>query len=219
MPQKKNPVVIELVRAKTSNIYGNLLASLTILKALPYSYNLDLQELTHHIWESCETTLSTIKIFSHMFKKMRFNTKRLIDLAQNEMSTATELADTIVREHRIPFRSAHRIVGILVRKALTDNKRLDQVAKEDLDEIIKMTIGKSLHTPNKTIQKAFDITENVKIRSVRGGPSSNEVSRMLKKRYEALKNYNWISKKKEKLKFADNMLAEEISKLKEVIDI
>ncbi|MCP8311606.1 MAG: argininosuccinate lyase [Candidatus Methylarchaceae archaeon HK02M1] len=219
MPQKKNPVVVELVRAKTSNVYGNLLASLSILKALPYSYNLDLQELTHHIWDACQTALSTLDIFAHMLKKMKFNTKRLLELAQSEMSTATELADTIVRELGIPFRTAHRIVGLLVRRALADDKSLDRVVKEDLDGIVKATTRKGIHIPNEAKQKALDTIENVKIRSVRGGPSPKEVARMLKQRSNALKNYNWVSKKREALKISHDRLAEEISKLKEVVDV
>jgi len=218
MPQKKNPVVAEMVRAKTSKVYGNLLSSLSILKSLTYSYNLDLQELTPNIWDSCQTALATINVFKNMLEKVKFNEKRLLELVKSDMSVATELADTLVREQNIPFRTSHRIVGTLVRRALSEGKSLDQVVKEDLNDIVKENTGKSVSISEEVLRKVLDPMENVKIRLVKGGPSPKEVSRMIKGRWKVLKNYDeWILERRESLKFADERLAKEISSLKEVI--
>jgi len=187
------------------------------LKSLTYSYNLDLQELTPNIWDSCQTTLATINVFKNMLEKVKFNEKRLLELVKSDMSVATELADTLVREQRIPFRTSHRIVGMLVKRALNEGKSLDQAIKEDLKDIIKDNTGKSMNVSEEVLRKVLDPIENVKIRSIKGGPSPNEVLRMVKERWKALKDDDdWILKKKESLKFADDKLAREISSLREV---
>jgi argininosuccinate lyase len=218
MPQKKNPVVAELVRAKTSKVYGNLLSSLSILKGLTYSYNLDLQDLTPSIWDSCQIALATIDVFKNMLEKVKFNEKRLLELAKSNMSTATELADTLVREQKIPFRTSHRIVGMLVRRALSEGRSLDQVVREDLNDAIKDNTGKSASISEEVLRKVFDPMENVKMRLVRGGPSPKEVLRMIKERWKALREDDeWNLERKESLDSADEKLAKEISGLKEVI--
>ncbi|MCP8307250.1 MAG: argininosuccinate lyase [archaeon] len=218
MPQKKNPIVAELIRAKTSKVYGNLLTSLSILKSLTYSYNLDLQELTPNIWDSCQIALSTINVFKNMLEKVKFNEKRLLELVKSDMSVATELADALVREQNIPFRTSHRIVGNLVKRALSDGKSLDQAVKEDLNDIIKDNTGKSIIISEEVLRKVLDPIENVKIRSIKGGPSPNEVLRMVKERWKALKNYDeWILERRESLNFADDKLAKEILSLKEMV--
>ncbi|MEM3383110.1 MAG: argininosuccinate lyase [Nitrososphaerales archaeon] len=218
MPQKKNPVVAELIRAKASKVYGNLMASLSILKSLPYSYNLDLQDLTPNIWDSCQITLTSINVLKNMLEKVKFNEKRLMELVKNGMLMATELVDTLVREQKISFRISHRIVGMLVKKALNEGKSLEQAVKEDLINIIKENTGKSISIPEEVLRKTLDPIENVKIRSVKGGPSPDEVSRMVRERQKALeKDYEWIIKKRESLNFADEKFSKEILSIKEVI--
>jgi argininosuccinate lyase len=153
-----------------------------------------------------------------MLEKVKFNEKRLLELVKSNMSVATELADILVREQNIPFRTSHRIVGTLVKRALSEGKSLDQVVKEDLNNIIKDNTEKSVNISEEVLRKVLDPIENVKIRSVKGGPSPNEVLRMVRERWKALKNDDeWILKKRESLKFADDELAKEILSLKEVI--
>ncbi|NWG09918.1 MAG: argininosuccinate lyase [Nitrososphaerales archaeon] len=219
MPQKKNPVVAELIRAKTSSVYGSLLASLSMMKALPHSYNLDLQELTPHIWDACQITLSTINVFSNMLEKVKFDEERLLELVKMGMASATELADTLVREKGIPFRASHRIVGALVKRALSEGKGLDQLAKEELDKIIKDVTGKSMGVSEEVLKKALDLVENVKARSVKGGPSPEEVSRMLRARRKVLRDHDdWISKRRGSLLLSDDVLKKEVAGLKEVME-
>jgi len=220
MPQKKNPVVAELIRAKTSKVYGNLLTSLSILKSLPYSYNLDLQDLTPNIWDSCQITLASINVFKNMLEKVKFNEKRLLELVKSGMSIATELADTLVREQKMPFRTSHRIVGILVKRALNEGKSLDRAVKEDLADIIRENTGKNMSISEEVLRKVLDPIENVKTRDVKGGPSPDEVSRMTKERWKVLEDDDeLILKKKESLKLADDRLVKEILSMKEVTKV
>ncbi|MCP8322380.1 MAG: hypothetical protein H3Z52_15800 [archaeon] len=153
-----------------------------------------------------------------MLEKVKFNEKRLLELVKSDMSVATELADALVREQNIPFRTSHRIVGNLVKRALSDGKSLDQAVKEDLNDIIKDNTGKSIIISEEVLRKVLDPIENVKIRSIKGGPSPNEVLRMVKERWKALKNYDeWILERRESLNFADDKLAKEILSLKEMV--
>ena len=118
MPQKKNPDVAEIARAKSAVLYGELNTILTILKAIPYTYNRDLQEITPHLWNGIETAHSTLNIVREMVLSIKINKERGLELARANFATATDLADVIVREKQIPFRIAHKIVGRMVTDAL-----------------------------------------------------------------------------------------------------
>ena len=115
MPQKKNPVVAETVRAKCGSVLGELTAAFAIAKALPNSYNLDLQEVTPHLWRALDDTTSSATLMAEMLSSLKFNRDRLHASVSGDMSTATELANQLVRADGVPFRQAHAIVGELVR--------------------------------------------------------------------------------------------------------
>jgi argininosuccinate lyase len=107
---------------------------------------------------------------------------------------------------------------MLVRRALSEGRSLDQVVREDLNDAIKDNTGKSASISEEVLRKVFDPMENVKMRLVRGGPSPKEVLRMIKERWKALREDDeWNLERKESLDSADEKLAKEISGLKEVI--
>ncbi|MDD5420156.1 MAG: argininosuccinate lyase, partial [Methanomicrobiaceae archaeon] len=115
MPQKKNPDTAEIMRAKAGTVAGNLTASLMIAKGLPMSYNRDLQELTPHLWQSEEATRQSLELLAGMVGSAAFDSQRMQTEAGRGFSTATDLADVLVREYGLAFRTAHRIVGRAVR--------------------------------------------------------------------------------------------------------
>ena len=82
MPQKKNPDVAEVARSKCAIVNGELVTILTILKAIPYTYNRDLQEITPHLWNACDVAYDTLKIVNHMLLTVTFNTKRCLEFIQ-----------------------------------------------------------------------------------------------------------------------------------------
>ncbi|OGO02553.1 MAG: argininosuccinate lyase [Chloroflexi bacterium RBG_13_53_26] len=126
MPQKKNPDVAELGRGKTGRVYGNLLGILTTMKALPLSYNRDLQEDKEGLFDTVDTLLPTLEVFTGMLKTVRVNTERTYQAAAGGYSLATDLADYLVKRG-VPFRQAHAIVGKLVSYAIDGNKDLGQL--------------------------------------------------------------------------------------------
>ena len=111
MPQKKNPDSAEIMRAKTGSVFGAYTAALMIVKGLPMSYNRDLQELTPHIWRGLRDSKESTRLLIDMLASAEFDTARMKEEAGKGFSTATELADTLVRSYGIPFRTAHSIVG------------------------------------------------------------------------------------------------------------
>ncbi len=117
MPQKKNPDVVELIRGKTGRIYGNLFSLLTIMKALPLSYNRDMQEDKKPLFESIEIAEGSLKICIQLLKNIKINKDRMRKEAEKGFFAATDLTDYLVKK-RIPFREAHRIVGEIVKYCL-----------------------------------------------------------------------------------------------------
>ncbi|WP_406657500.1 argininosuccinate lyase [Methanolobus sp. ZRKC2] len=178
MPQKKNPDTAELMRGKSGVATGSLMSLLTICKGLPLSYNRDLQEATPNIWRSVETTRSAVRIMKGMIETMKVNGDAMYRQSTTGFTTATELADTMVRLADIPFRTAHQIVGVLARG--DGNPSL-----EDIDAVASDVIGEKLSSRGLTadmITEALDPVLNIKKRSIPGGPSPDEISGAIEKR-------------------------------------
>jgi argininosuccinate lyase len=114
MPQKKNPDVPELVRGKTGRVYGNLISLLTVMKSLPLAYNKDMQEDKEPLFDTIDTVKGSLKIFADMVRQMRVKPERMREAAAAGFSTATDVADYLVRKG-LPFRDAHEVVGKAVR--------------------------------------------------------------------------------------------------------
>ena len=171
MPQKKNPDIAELGRAKSAILTGELMTIMTILKALPYSYNKDLQEITPHLWNAVDNAKSILSIMHGMLSTITLNKERAAQLAKSNFATATELADILVREKNMPFRTAHKIVGRMVTVALEDNISVDNIDSKFLDSISQELFDKPLGLEEGLIKKALDPLENVKSRKVIGGSS------------------------------------------------
>lgn len=117
MPQKKNPDVCELIRGKTGRAYGNLIALLSTMKALPLAYNKDMQEDKEGLFDSIKNATQSLIILNAMLKEMKINKEPMLKACQKGHLLATDLADFLVRAKNIPFRKAHFIVGEFVAKA------------------------------------------------------------------------------------------------------
>ena len=123
MPQKRNPDAAELVRGKTGRMVGNLVSMLTVLKGLALTYFKDMQEDKEPIFDAAENLALCLAATAGMVRDMRPQTDRLAGAAGAGFSTATDLADWLVRELRFPFRDAHHVTGRLV--ALAEGKGVD----------------------------------------------------------------------------------------------
>jgi argininosuccinate lyase len=117
MPQKKNPDIAELARGKAGRLIGHLTGFLATLKGLPLTYNKDLQEDKEPLFDACDTVRMTLLALDGMVSTLRFNTDRMASQADNPFAAATDLAEFLVKRG-MPFRSAHHVVGSLVREAI-----------------------------------------------------------------------------------------------------
>jgi len=127
MPQKKNPDVPELVRGKTGRVYGNLMALLTIMKSLPLAYNKDMQEDKEPLFDTIDTVKGCLKVFADMVREMRINPVRMKTAAASGFSTATDVADYLVRKG-VAFRDAHEIVGKAVRYCIENEMDIPELS-------------------------------------------------------------------------------------------
>jgi argininosuccinate lyase len=126
MPQKRNPDVAELARARTGRVSGHLASILTMLKALPLAYNRDLQEDKRALFESEDTLIETLDVFAALAPELRFDARRARRAATSNYALATDLADGLVRKG-LPFRKAHEVVGRLVQYAEEKGKTFSQL--------------------------------------------------------------------------------------------
>ncbi|WP_245217397.1 argininosuccinate lyase [Roseomonas nitratireducens] len=117
MPQKRNPDAAELVRGKTGRVVGALVGLLTVMKGLALTYFKDMQEDKEGVFDAAETLTLSLAATAGMVRDMQPNVARLRDAAGAGFSTATDLADWLVRELKMPFRDAHHVTGALVAKA------------------------------------------------------------------------------------------------------
>ena len=130
MPQKKNPDMAELVRGKTGRVYGDLMATLTMLKGIPLAYNKDMQEDKEAIFDSVETVIKCIEVFIPMVATMTALKNNMYAAAKRGFINATDLADYLTKRG-LPFRSAYKIVGTIVGKCVKEGLTLDELPLEE----------------------------------------------------------------------------------------
>ena len=131
MPQKKNPDVPELARGKTGRVYGGLVALLTLMKGQPLAYNKDNQEDKEPLFDTADTVSETLRIFAEMIAGVQVRADRMRAAAAEGFSTATDLADYLVRKG-LPFRDAHEAVARAVRHAAERGVDLSELGVEEL---------------------------------------------------------------------------------------
>ena len=131
MPQKKNPDSLELVRGKTGRLYGNLMGILTTMKALPLTYNKDMQEDKQYYFESLDTVIDCITIIEGVVSTLTVKSENMEKATKGGFLNATELADYLVKQG-IAFRDAHSIVGQVVKHCEAKTLEIDQLSLEEL---------------------------------------------------------------------------------------
>jgi len=171
MPQKKNPDVPELIRGKTGRVYGQLMNLLTMLKALPLSYNRDLQEDKPALFDALDTMSSSLQVLTELMRRLKVNREALKQALQGGGLLATELADYLVTRG-VPFREAHSITGRVVRAALDRGQELTAFSLEELRQFSDR-IDKSVFA-RLTVQAAIDRKSQI------GGTARGRVERRIK---------------------------------------
>jgi argininosuccinate lyase len=133
MPQKKNPDVPELVRGKTGRVNGHLISLLTLMKSQPLAYNKDNQEDKEPLFDTIDTLRDCLKSYADMVPAITANAEVMREAAMRGFSTATDLADYLVRKG-VPFRDAHEVVGKSVAYGIDSGKDLSQMTLDELKQ-------------------------------------------------------------------------------------
>ena len=151
MPQKRNPDFAEIARAKTGRLYGNLVGLLTVLKGLPLTYNRDMQEDKEGFFDSADTLVATLKVFSGMLSNLRVNSRQMRAAAQGSYALATDIADYLVKKG-MSFREAHTVVAQLSDCAAEQDLRFHELPLDtyrsfsDLfeDDVLSITVDSAI---------------------------------------------------------------------------
>jgi argininosuccinate lyase len=170
MPQKRNPDIAELLRAKPARVVGDLVALLTVSKGLTLAYNKDLQETQEPFYDAVETARQVLAVMPGLVEGLEFDTERMRAAAEDPALGATDLAEELVRGG-MPFRTAHEVVGKLVRRAEERKVSLRALSAADLAAIDAQLTPKVL--------EALDPSRAVAARTVTGGPAPEAVAREL----------------------------------------
>ncbi|MFH1153206.1 MAG: argininosuccinate lyase [Pseudomonadota bacterium] len=207
MPQKKNPVAMEMVRGESVLVYNRLNAMLCILKALPLGGGREWQYVHKSLPECVNTAVNAMKTLAGMISTMKVKKDVMVLRAAQGFGTVTELADEMVRSCGLPFRHAHHIVGTICLNALSEGKTSDEITLAMVNDAAEMVIGRSLNLDEQTLKKALDPVLNVAVRDTIGGPAPKEVLRMIKDRKRQLnKNKEQLEERKKRLKDASDKL-------------
>ena len=167
MPQKKNPDMAELTRGKTGRLYGNLVALLTMMKALPASYNRHLQEDKRPLFDSVDTVKDALGIFVAMLPAVKVNAAKMEAAASDPNLLATDLAEYLVKKG-MPFREAHEATGRLVARAIQAGHALNNVSLLEMQEVSRLFADDVL--------AVFDLRGSMTKRTAIGAPSISYAS-------------------------------------------
>ena len=171
MPQKKNPDGAELIRGKTGRIAGALISLLTTMKGLTLTYSKDMQEDKEPLFDALDSSKLTLKVMAGMIDDMKINHDKMLAMASSDYSCATDLADWLVKNLKIPFRQSHHITGSIVKMAEDKNLQLHELKLSDLQKIEKKI--------SKDIFNFLDVKNSVNSRESYGGTAPIMVKKQI----------------------------------------
>lgn len=175
MPQKRNPDLPELIRAKSGRVVGDVVTVLTLLKSLPLAYNRDLQEDKECLFDAVDTVKASLHALIPFLQAMRFDEVRMRKAAGVGLTTATDLADFLTK-HGVPFRKAHGIVRELAKRANGDEEKFLHLAQSKLRSMESMSGAVA----------SLSLEDSVESRDIEGGTSTKAVRKQMIKAKEAL---------------------------------
>jgi argininosuccinate lyase len=175
MPQKKNPDPLEIIRAITAKVVGDFTAAATIMHGLPSGYNLDFQEITPLMWHSSDSLKSCFRILTQLIPGVKLE-PAIAYRTNLQYTAATEVANILVREEKLPFRTAHRAVGHTVRMALEEKKALSELTHKEWERGLGRKISKKTLA---SMSKALDIQKHIEYCNTKGSPNPKQTAAMI----------------------------------------
>ena len=206
MPQKKNPEVLEVIRARASYALGDFVAVTAAVKSLPTTYNLDFQEVTPKLWAVTDNLTASLAIFAQLIPNIKVSNDVESKAAAGFVG-ATELANMLVRNYSVAFRTSHKIVGALVKALIDEKKTLLDATPSLLQKIAMETANVTLTVKERDIVSCTNLRKLIETYKVLGGPSPAEVERAIANRKITMIQSNVaLNKRKEQLAAATQLL-------------
>lgn len=173
MPQKKNPDIAELIRGKSGRVFGDLTALLTMMKGLPLAYNKDMQEDKEAVFDAVDTLKLCVTPLIPMIETMTVLTENMRNAAAKGFINATDCADYLVAEKKMPFRDAYKVTGELVALCIKENLTLETLPMEKYKSVCDVF--------DDGVYNAISLDTCVNQRNVLGGPAPENVKNQAKR--------------------------------------
>ncbi len=180
MPNKKNPDVLELIRGKTGRVYGNLIALLTVMKGLPMAYNRDMQEDKDPLFDSADTIDAALDVLIELLPGLKFMRERMKECVDSSLF-ATDMTEYLVKSG-VPFRTAHSVVGEVIKYCLESKRSLDSLTLEELKKFSEKF--------DKDILGQLTPEASIKNKSSAGGTGIQSIFKQIQKCKRILQNEN-----------------------------
>lgn len=186
MPHKKNPDPLELLRAKAAVVFGDLATMITVVKAVPSGYTRDFQEIKPSLWQASATTNQALKVMDYIVKSLIINKEKMLQTSRNSYAISFDLAELLAAKNGISFRKAHKMIGLLVQKAIGNNRQpLRMLREEDIREVLQ-SVGSNLQA-ERVLRDIRQTTPEISISSRQSAGSPNptqeqETVNLLKRR-------------------------------------
>ena len=182
MPHKKNPAVVELVRARAGRVAGNLIHIIVSLKSTPTGYSIDLQETKPPLFEALKHTRDSLRIMEKVFSRIIFRREKMLESALRSYAPAVDLAEALVKYSGLSLREAHRVVGEIVRRLVAKGLPISSITVNEVCEVSEKLIGRRVELCEETLKTCLDPRKVVELRATRGSPNPREIDRMTESR-------------------------------------
>lgn len=195
MPQKKNPISLELAKAKAAHSLGGFVSSTAILRNTPFSLCMDLFEVPTLYWEGRRNTLQALQLVIETLRHSKIRKERSLERAKGNFSTVTALADALVQKCGISFSEAHSIVGDMVGEVVEAGTGMAGISASLLQAVSRRVLKRELVLSEKDIQQAIDPFENMMSKDIVGGPNPKRVEEMIREAESQLRaNTEWLER-------------------------
>lgn len=200
MPQKKNPDVLELVRANASVVYSLLFQTLEVLKALPFGYNRDSRETKEAVVTGLRRSTDGLVQMERVIKSILIRKDRMRQAVIDNYSLATDLADYLASQFSIPYRFAYNAVGQLVKHAIHKGEKLSEVSIDEVNMIFQQETGGSLCITREQYDSALDPLACIERRVHIGGTAASQMTKLIEQRLSDIRQHElWAIAQTEKI--------------------
>jgi len=187
MPQKKNPVVLEHLKGKAGAFLGRYVEAITAFKSVNFTNTIDGNRASMKaVWDGCDEMESCLPLVNLIASTARPNAETLHRRATEDFSTVTDLADMLYREHDIPFRAGHHIIGAVVRHAIDSKLSAPQITAEMINTETAREVGRRIELNDDTVKKCLDPMHSLESRQEIGAPSPTSTHRLIAELSEKL---------------------------------